>query len=79
LTGTDDDWLKLKSKVTNCTQLFNEIDPNNNFSMWSKHFVGIIDWLIVTRQYIGRDDLPEDVKHFWSTIITHIPFGSGDE
>jgi hypothetical protein len=79
LLGTDEDWLRLRSKVINCTKIFNDSNPENNFANWSKHFVTVIDWLILTRKYIGTDTLPDDVQNFWARIITYIPYGSGSQ
>ncbi len=59
--------------------IFNKIDSKNSLVTWSRHFVKIIDWLLLTRKYIDKSEVPEDIKQFWSRIITFIPYGSGGQ
>lgn len=70
LEGTLEDWLMLKTQVT---QALNLIKEKGHMVNWSNHMLTVINNLIETY----RNDMGEDLENFWSRIITYVPYGSG--
>lgn len=75
LTGTLDDWLMLRQKVGYATGL---MTSKGHMVNWSKHVFALIDRLIETYR-VGDGVLSDDLKTFWSRIVTYVPYGSGGE
>jgi hypothetical protein len=75
LTGTLEDWLQLREKVSKVTKLITSQDHMVN---WSKHVMALLDRLIQTYQ-VGNGILPNRLQQFWSRIVTFVPYGSGSQ
>lgn len=75
LTGTLNDWLMLREKVGHATGL---MTSKGHMVNWSTHVLVLIDRLIETYQ-VGDGVLSNDLKTFWSRIVTYVPYGSGGE
>lgn len=93
LTGTLDDWLKLREKVTKCAEIFTK---RGNLVNWSKHFLTVVDRLIETFNsdvaeekaggimgYFGSvkksSKISDKLAQFWARIVTYVPHGSGGQ
>lgn len=75
LTGTLDDWLMLRKKISAATTL---MTSKGHMINWSKHLLVLVDRLIDT-YHVGNGVLSDDLKTFWSRIVTYVPYGSGGE
>lgn len=74
LTGTLEDWLLLKNKIVHTQKIINS---KNHMINWFKHILTIVDLLIDT--YLTDKCITDELKIFWSRIITYIPYGSGNQ
>ena len=64
LEGTLDDWNKIKSKL----QFFSK--KEFALSWWTKHFLPIIDKIIMTKKYYSQNNIiNNEIKKFWKDMI----------
>lgn len=83
LTGTLEDWLKLRGKIVKCGDIFTSRGDMVN---WSNHFLKVLDMIIETYKasdvgsgVVGMNPLPRHLVKFWSRIVTYVPYGSGGQ
>ncbi len=90
LTGTLEDWEKLYNKVKKLRAI---ITKKPHMVYWFEHVLDVIEYLIRTYKTSSRKNekdyeklgrfakvnLDDELKTFWSRIITYIPYGSGGQ